>query len=338
VARILILGGTRFFGLQLVQHLCELGHEVTVLTRGIAPVELPPSVEQLRGNRQDRRSLIEAVGARTWDVVIDNIGYTANDGRVAIDVFDGRAGRFLFMSTSAVYYCLENIVNPYKEEATELLPIKEKARRDERYAYGFGKLEAERALLAAFRERRFPVTILRVPIVIGPRDYTLRAYSYWIRILDGAPLILPDGGRHDWRFIFSGDVVRAFVRLLDADGVVGQGYNFAQQEIVSLREWVKLSAEILNRSVEMVGIPNDWLAEHKIAADFSPYTTSHSWILDLSKAERGLGWQSTPWREWMTTTIQWFEREYNGPPPENYLRRAEELKLIDRWRVMTKFG
>jgi len=242
--RILVLGGTRFFGFQLVHRLAAEGHRVTVLTRGLTPAQLPPSVEHLVGDRRQAASLREAVGSRTWDVVIDNIGFTAEEGRLAVEIFAGRTGRFLFTSTAAVYACFEDLVNPYREEDTERLPERARARQDPQLAYGFGKLEAERVLQQAYRERGFPVTILRLPIVIGPRDHTLRAYSYWVRIKDRAPLILPDGGRVDWRFIYSEDVVRAFIRLLEEERSIGHVYNIAQEEIVSVREFVKLSAEI----------------------------------------------------------------------------------------------
>jgi len=333
--RVLVLGGTRFFGLQLVHRLVEEGHQVTVLTRGRTPAPLPSVVERLVGDRQQAAALREAVGSRTWDVVIDNIGFTAEDSRLAVEVFAGRAGRFLFTSTAAVYGCFEGLVNPYREEDTERLPERARARQDPHLAYGWGKLEAERVLQRAHRERGFPITILRLPIVIGPRDHTLRAYSYWVRLKDRAPLILPDGGRVDWRFIYSGDVVRAFLRLLEDERSIGHVYNFAQEEIVSVREFVKLSAEILGTDVETVDIPLQWLRAQRIEPVFSPYSIPRSWILDIGKAQRDLGWRSTPWREWMRTSIEWFEREYHGPPPENYFHRAEELALIERWRRMT---
>ena len=35
--KILVLGGTRFFGIHMVNDLIEKGHEVTLATRGITP-------------------------------------------------------------------------------------------------------------------------------------------------------------------------------------------------------------------------------------------------------------------------------------------------------------
>lgn len=338
MSTILVLGGTRFFGRELVWRLSELGHEVTILTRGQTQTELPPSVRRLRGDRRDEASLREALGARSWDAVIDNIGFTRQDSEIALRILDGRIGRFLFTSTAAVYYCIKDLVCPFVESDTDAFPLRDEARTDPRFSYGFGKLEAERTLMAAHRDRGFPVTILRLPIVIGPRDHTLRAYSYWIRIRDGAPLILPDGGRLCWRFISSSDVVRAFIAVLESPRAIGQVYNFAQREIVSLRDWVKLSAEILGRSVNIVNIPSEWLSAQGINMEFSPYSTPRSWILDIGKAERELGWASSPWREWMEASIRWYEREYHGPPPENYFRRGDELALINRWHRLTGGG
>ena len=48
--RILILGGTQFIGRHIVEVLLAAEHQVSILTRGQTPDELPVEVERLRGD------------------------------------------------------------------------------------------------------------------------------------------------------------------------------------------------------------------------------------------------------------------------------------------------
>lgn len=55
----LVLGGTRFFGKNLVQTLLEKGVDVTIATRGQSQNPFGAHVKQLYADRYDRLSLSE---------------------------------------------------------------------------------------------------------------------------------------------------------------------------------------------------------------------------------------------------------------------------------------
>jgi len=55
--RVLVLGGTWFVGLHLVEQAVAAGHEVTVFHRGRRAVDLPAGVRALYGDREDHRDL-----------------------------------------------------------------------------------------------------------------------------------------------------------------------------------------------------------------------------------------------------------------------------------------
>ena len=57
--KILVFGGTRFFGKALVQRLINKGHEVTIATRGQTKDEFGPSVKRIIVDRENKESLIE---------------------------------------------------------------------------------------------------------------------------------------------------------------------------------------------------------------------------------------------------------------------------------------
>src|ERR1700742_5118235 len=97
--RSLILGGTRNLGPLIVQELLQQGHEVAVFNRGQTKDDLPEEVERLRGDRTDPAQLKQALGGREFDVVVDTTLYNGVEAKAAVDLFSGRVGRYIFLST-----------------------------------------------------------------------------------------------------------------------------------------------------------------------------------------------------------------------------------------------
>lgn len=223
--KILILGGTSFFGLETANLLQKAGHEVTVFSRRCPAPGLHLDIRQSRGDRTVEADLVR-MSVDRWDAVIDNICYSAADAEKAVRVFSGRVGLYVFTGSAAVYSTLEAAPTPYRENMTALLPPKAEPRRTPYYDYAAGKAEAEKVFLNAAEKISFPVLMVRPPVVIGPRDHTLRAYSYWLRLADGGPLFLP-GAAFRASYAFSGDLAAAFSALLTSGAAPGAAYNIA---------------------------------------------------------------------------------------------------------------
>jgi len=325
--KILILGGTRFFGKETAIRLQKAGHEVTVFSRS-APVEgLPLDIRQTRGDRTVEIDL-SRMSVEPWDAIIDNICYTAEDAQKAIRVFSGRTGLYIYASTASIYTVLEGASSPYRENQAELLPLK--AQLKEKYAYGLGKYAAEREYLKAFMEKRFPVAIVRPPVVIGPNDPTLRAYSYWLRLAGGGPMFLP-GFAFRNRFIFSRDMAKAFETLLYAGEPYGKAYNFGDSQPLTLDDFVKVSARIMHKEAEILYPDYGWLKENGFNFEASPFSMGGDFVTDISKAEKELDWVSTPAAAWLEETIKWYLFSYTGPAPAKYASRKHELELAKKW-------
>lgn len=64
--KVLVMGGTRFNGLALVQELVKWGHEVTVLNRGQSAARLPRAVRRLYADRTNREQLREVEHTYDW--------------------------------------------------------------------------------------------------------------------------------------------------------------------------------------------------------------------------------------------------------------------------------
>lgn len=103
---ILFLGGTGFLGPVQVEYALARGHRVTLFNRGHCAVELfGDRAELLIGNRDSKidQGLTALQGGRRWDVVIDNSGYLPRHVRDSVKLLKGRAGRYVYVSTVAVY-------------------------------------------------------------------------------------------------------------------------------------------------------------------------------------------------------------------------------------------
>jgi nucleoside-diphosphate-sugar epimerase len=123
--RSLIIGGTRNLGPSIVHALLQRGYEVAVFNRGQTRDDLPEEVERLRGDRTDpeqlRRVLSERTqgertqGSREFDLVVDATLYNGAEAEAAVELFAGRVGRYIFLSTGQVYLVRVGIERPYKE-------------------------------------------------------------------------------------------------------------------------------------------------------------------------------------------------------------------------------
>ncbi|MBI4801703.1 MAG: NAD-dependent epimerase/dehydratase family protein [Elusimicrobia bacterium] len=332
--KILVLGGTSFFGIETANLLARGANAVEVFSRRCPADGLALDIRQHRGDRTVEMDLVR-MSTRTWDVILDNLCFNAEDARKAVKVFSGRTGLYIFTSSASVYSVLEGSSSPFRENQTEILKPKEGLKNTPYYAYAGGKYQAERVFLEAFAATSFPAVIIRPPVVIGPGDPSLRAYSYWLRLADGGPLFLPNSTVCA-RYAFSKDLARAFASLVYAEDVRGQAFNFGDSDVISLDDFVKLSARIMHKEPETIYPERAWLKENEFNFEASPFSFASDFITDISKAEKAFDWRSTPLHLWLEETINWFFFKYTGPMPKNYARRKSELELAETWRQQVR--
>src|SRR5258708_39940319 len=99
--RILVLGGTAFVGRAIVEDALRTGHDVTLFGRGKTGSDLFPDLALLRGDRDTGD--YAALRDWTWDAVVDVCGYVPRHVGQAMGALGDRAGRYLFISSHAVY-------------------------------------------------------------------------------------------------------------------------------------------------------------------------------------------------------------------------------------------
>jgi nucleoside-diphosphate-sugar epimerase len=326
---VLIIGGTRNLGPFLVPRLLGAGHRVSVLNRGLTPGDLPPEAERLRADRSDPAQMAAALGGRSFDAVVDLTLYNGAEARAAVERLAGRIGHYVFVSTGQVYLVREGVARPFRESdyVGPLTPEPATGRYDvDEWRYGIDKRAAEDVFEAAGRERDFPYTTLRLPMVNGERDHFFRLYGYMLRLEDGGPILVPRTPAHALRHVYSGDVVEAIAGLVESGRARRRAYNVSQDETVSLRDFLTSVAERLRVPLRVVEVDRERLEAERLLPDASPFSDAWMSALDNALGKRELGLRYTPLSVYLERTIASYKAA-PPPTPSGYGRRADELAL-----------
>ncbi len=332
--RVLVIGGTRFVGYQVAWRLVARGDSVTLLNRGNHPDPFGPRVERIVADRRGR-DFGSALERRTFDAVVDFAGFDGQDAESAVDALSGRTGHYIFISSGQVYLVLDGERRPAIRPTPETRydgPVME-APSDPRdlaeWRYGVGKRAAEDVLSRAYAEHGFPATRLRLPMVNGERDPHRRIEGYLRRILDGGPLLLPDGGKHPVRHVYGAAVAQAIVGMLGRQDTFGEPFNLAQDEMPTLRSFLESLGRLVGASPEILAVPRASL----LAAGLRPEAASafsDPWMscLDPARAKEKLGFSHEPLEAYLGKIVASYLAAIPPDPPENYLQRPQELALI----------
>ena len=183
--RLLIAGGSSFVGRAITWSAILAGHDVTIINRGVTPVDLPDSVTRLVG---DRHGDLSALNGVSFDATIDTIAYRPSDVRALAAALAGRGGHHVQISSISAYE--EPSTAGATENTTRTYPV---GSVDEDVAITgdtYGPLKAACEYEAA-RQFGDALSIVRPTYVIGAHDKTLR-FPYWVaRIARGGRVAVP---------------------------------------------------------------------------------------------------------------------------------------------------
>jgi nucleoside-diphosphate-sugar epimerase len=330
--QILVLGGTRNLGHDLVLQLLAAGHRVTVLNRGRTPDSLPVTVERLRADRSVAAELGAALGSRSWDGVVDLTLYNGPDARVITQLLEGSTGHFIFISTGQVYLVRAAAPRPSRESDYDgpVLREPEAGTRDHtNWVYGVEKRAAEDTLAEAWVRSGFPFTSLRLPMVNSPRDHYGRLHGYVLRLQDGGPILVPEGPSHQLRHVYSDDVIRVIAQLLESGSPKGEAFNLSQDETITLEDFLALVSQAipgLAQAARLIPVPLSVLEREQLFPACSPFSDTWMSALDNRRSKEALGVNYTPLPLYLSRLVRHY-LDTVPPAPAGYGRRPRELEL-----------
>ncbi len=206
--RVLVLGGTRFFGVHLVKELIAKGYDVTIATRGMTADSFGDSVDRIIVDHTDFEDMKAKFSNLEYDVVFDDLAYCSNDVRYALESI--KCSRYIMVSSTAVYELHPNTV----EE--DYLPINKDLIWCDRADYSYDEIKrlAESALVHKYANQNS--VAVRFPYVIGEDDYTERLKFYVEHTMKQIPMNI-DNIDFQMSFITSDEAGKFLVFLTESD-------------------------------------------------------------------------------------------------------------------------
>ncbi|MET8506840.1 NAD-dependent epimerase/dehydratase family protein [Streptomyces sp. NPDC004787] len=285
-----VLGATGQIGRAAVRALVADGWEVTAASRrGVRDEGWGPEVRTVRVDRGEEGALAAALGAGT-DVLVDVVAFDAGHGRQLTGLAD-RIGSAVVISSGAVYEDEQGRNFDTQDEPGGFpvfpLPIPETWRTvtPSDFSYGTRKAALEQELLGA--GDRLPTTVLRAAAVHGPYSPGPRELWFVKRALDGRPVrILAEGGRSVFHPAHVDNLAELIRLAASKPGTrVLNGADPQAPTVAEIGAAIDAAMGVRSETILFDGPPGkDWVG-------YTPWTTPHPMVVDMSAAERELGYR-----------------------------------------------
>ncbi len=305
--KILFIGGTGIISSACAELVVARGHALFLLTRGQSrKFEAPAGAVVLHGDiRNDPAGVARAIEGHHFDAVVDWVAFTPDHVEQDIHLFSGRTRQFVFISSASAYQ-----KPPSHYRITEDTPL-----ANPHWQYSRDKIACEARLMNEFRERGFPVTIVRPSLTYGPSNIPLVLGSWqhpWTimdRMLRGLPVIVPGDGTSLWTVTWNGDFAKGLVGLLGREQLAGHAFHITSDESLTWDQIYREAAHAVGVEPRIVHIASDWIIarypefEGTLLGD-----KAHSVVFDNSKIKRFVPdfVCTVPWAEGVRRSIAWF--------------------------------
>lgn len=321
--RVLVTGASGFLGSHVAEQLSEQGHSVVALVRRTSNTKFLaslPGLELATGSVEDADSVRAAM--KGVDAVVHSAGLvkardeeefyatnvrgTENLLTAAREVAPNLV-RFVFVSSlAAVGPSLDGRPVPGD---TEPRPVTR---------YGRSKLAAER--LARDAKGDVKVTILRPPMIYGPRDN--ESFAFFQSVSRRFLPYLGDG-KNTMSVIYASDAASACIQAIEADVPSGNAYFIDDGEV---RVWLDMLADIERaigaRALIRLGVPFPLVRTAALFNEgFSKLTgkavmltrdklvelSAPHWVCDSTDTRRDLKWEpKVQWPEGTRRAAAWY--------------------------------
>lgn len=285
---ILVLGGTRFFGKQMVYKLLQKGHNVTIDTRGIACDDFGNKVTRIIIERTNSHSLKQALKGKYYDVVYDSLAYCSNDVIYLLDVVS--CDRYIMTSSTAVYR--KHIDTKEEDFNTHERAIAWCGKGD--LPYDENKRQAEYTLWQQYSN--INSVAVRFPFVIGNDDYTKRLAFYVGHIIHGIPMDI-DNYNKQMAFVRS-DEAGSFMAFLAENSFTG-AINGSSPQTISIKE---ISEYVMQKTGKEIKFSSE--------GDNAPFNSENEYSINIDKATE-LGFVFTPLKKWIYKLLDYYIEIYS---------------------------
>ncbi len=322
---VLFMGGTGIISSACVALAAATGWRVTVLNRGRNTSRpLPVGVEVLTGDVRDQGSVRAALGDRSFDAVCDFLSFTADQLSSMVDVFRGRTRQYVLISSASAYQTPPRSL-PITEATTLCNPV---------WPYSQHKIACEELLTHAWREERFPMTVVRPSHTYERRSTILGGGRAMVRrLMAGREVVVHGDGTSLWTLTHSTDFAKAFVGLLGRYQAVGETFHITSDEALPWDAIVELMADAAGTRPRIVHVPSDAIAALDQEWGWGLLgDKAHSMVFDNTKVKRLVPEFvcTTPFSVGARQIVAWFAEHPERHPTEDRLDPVID-QLVERW-------
>jgi len=266
---VLVLGGTKYVGFELIELLRN--HKIPFHVASRREIDV---VHFTKLDRKNQEEMIALFSSHTFDIVVDFIGYSALDASLLHNAISLQAKKPKLILVSTIYTYglpLELTSDSYFDEDSFnalAYPISMIDRPE--ISYGEGKRNME-AYFAQHYDLDKQV-VLRFPIILGANDYTRRTHFY-IDKLSGGIRINPISLDASANYIIAKEAAQAILNFIITDYYGTYNVSFTQ---ISERDLMKLYCDFYHKEL-------DALLDTDSEESKTPFSSNFNFIIDSSK-------------------------------------------------------
>lgn len=296
--KILITGGTVFVSRYVAEYFVKKKEDVYVLNRNHHP-----QVEGVTLIEGDRHYLGDKLKNYEFDVILDITAYTKNDVQDLLEAL-GTIKQYIFISSSAIYP--EDLPQPFSEE--------QKGGYNSIWGdYGRNKYEAELYL----QEQVESYYIVRPPYLYGPMQNLYREGFVFDCAMQDNPFYLPRDGKMPLQFFHIEDLCR-FLEILIEQKPVERIFNVGNQEIVDIKEWVRLCYQTVGKMPEFISVDSS----HPQRSYFCFH--DYGYVLDVTRQNKLLK-ETKPLAEGLQESFAWYRKNQDKVLKKPYLEYIAKI-------------
>ena len=306
--KVLFIGGTGLISSASSELAVRRGMDLTILNRSMSTrYPIPQGAKALVGDvRAETARLETELADAHFDVVVDWIAFTPQDVERDLKLFAGKTGQFVFISSASAY----------QKPPAHYLITEESPLENPFWQYSRNKIACEELLMGAYREEKFPVTIIRPSLTYGPSQIPLcgaswqHPYTVIDRMKRGQKIIVPGDGSSLWVLTWNGDFAKGLLGLFGQAGALGEAFHITSEEVLTWNQIYREAGRAAGVEAEIIHIPSDLIAH------FNPNAVgdligdkANSSVFDNSKIRRFVpDFQcEVPWAEGVRRSIAWHE-------------------------------
>ena len=248
----LFIGGSGIISSACARLAAQQDIELYVLNRGLSTARpLPEQAKLLRADIRDPESARAALGDLEFDAVVDWVAFTPGQVRADLDLFRGRTGQYVFISSASAYQ-----TPPGRLPVVESTPL-----RNPHWQYSRDKIACEDVLVTAYREEGFPATIVRPSHTY---DKTLvpfdGGWTALARMRQGREVVVHGDGTSLWTLTHHEDFAKGFVPLLGHPRAIGEAFHITSDEVLTWNQIAEALAAAAGVEARIVHVPSDAIA------------------------------------------------------------------------------